>query len=326
MRLHTNEEQFGELITQTAVHFGLQDFQVEKDYYVSLLLKMLIEKSPNVVFKGGTSLSKCYDVIKRFSEDIDLNVELEPGKEKVPVKARKALRDRILESIESLGFTLLNPEGIFSGRDFNAYDVGYNYGYESDGEMVRHIIVETNVAHRVFPCEELPVSNYITKFVNLTDAPEEDKEEFFDEYNMRPFMCKVQTIDRTFIDKLFAICDYYEKGQNQRFSRHLYDVHKIWKSEFVELEGLKQVLPEIIEIRQKGRDGDTISCREGYELRKKFDEIIETEFFKQDYRRNTTQFLFEEVGYSEVIETLREILDSGLLPGVINEEHKSACN
>lgn len=324
MKLHTDEDQFGELITQTAVHFGLQDFQVEKDYYVSLLLKTLIAKSPNVVFKGGTSLSKCYDVIKRFSEDIDLNVELEPGQEKVPKKARKNLRDRIVESIDSLGLNFLNPESIEYGKDFNMYEVGYNYGYESDGEMVRHIIVETNVAHRVFPCEELPVSNYITKYVESTDAPQELKDGFFNEYDMRPFLCKVQTIDRTFIDKLFAICDYYEKGQHQRFSRHLYDVHKIWKSEFVELEALKLVLPEIIEIRQKGRGRDTISCRPGYEIRKKFDEIIETEFFKKDYKRNTSQFLFEEVEYSEVIETLREILDSGLLPDVIEEENESA--
>jgi len=76
MHLHTNEKDFRELIIAAASHtIGLQNHQVEKDYYVSLFLKELSKLKNNVeiIFKGGTSLSKCYDVIDRFSEDIDLD-------------------------------------------------------------------------------------------------------------------------------------------------------------------------------------------------------------------------------------------------------------
>ena len=323
MKLHEHQAEFDELVHSTAAYFGLQDFQVEKDYYVSLLLKTLIEKSSNIVFKGGTSLSKCYDVIKRFSEVIDLNVELEQGKTRVSDGDRRRLKNSIVETVDSLVFEILNLEAIQSRKDFNMYEVGYQKLYENDEQMVGHIIIETSVAHRVFPCEELDVSNYITKFVESTDDPQEKKDQFFDQYEMRPFKSKVQTIDRTLIDKLFAICDYYEKEKSERYSRHLYDVHKIWKSEFVNVEDLKTVLPEIIGIRQKGRDIDTISCRPDYELRKKFEEVINTGFFKQDYRMNTSTFLFEEVGYDETIEALLEILDSGLLPEVIKEGNES---
>ncbi len=45
---------------------------VEKDYYVTMILKNLVMKCPECVFKGGTSLSKCHHVIDRFSEDIDI--------------------------------------------------------------------------------------------------------------------------------------------------------------------------------------------------------------------------------------------------------------
>ena len=48
---------------------------IEKDYYVTMLLKLLSDKIPYIVFKGGTSLSKCYKVIKRFSEDIDITID-----------------------------------------------------------------------------------------------------------------------------------------------------------------------------------------------------------------------------------------------------------
>lgn len=76
MRLHEENELFNELVRSAAAAYGLQNFQIEKDYYVSLLLKRLVSVFPGVVFKGGTSLSKCYDVIKRFSEDLDLSVPL----------------------------------------------------------------------------------------------------------------------------------------------------------------------------------------------------------------------------------------------------------
>ena len=46
---------------------------VEKDYYITMILKGLSQKAPECVFKEGTSLSKCYHVIDRFSEDIDIS-------------------------------------------------------------------------------------------------------------------------------------------------------------------------------------------------------------------------------------------------------------
>ena len=57
----------------TAEKLGLVVPIVEKDYYVTMILKELSEKCPTCVFKGGTSLSKCHHVIDRFSEDIDIS-------------------------------------------------------------------------------------------------------------------------------------------------------------------------------------------------------------------------------------------------------------
>ncbi|MBR4679809.1 MAG: nucleotidyl transferase AbiEii/AbiGii toxin family protein [Fibrobacter sp.] len=52
---------------------GIQADLVEKDYYVSLILKEIATSSDKAVFKGGTSLSKALKVINRFSEDIDIS-------------------------------------------------------------------------------------------------------------------------------------------------------------------------------------------------------------------------------------------------------------
>lgn len=70
MRLHLDKELFREVIGATAAGLGLPVPIVEKDYYVTMILHQLSEKAPECVFKGGTSLSKCYHVIDRFSEDI----------------------------------------------------------------------------------------------------------------------------------------------------------------------------------------------------------------------------------------------------------------
>lgn len=73
---------------------------IEKDYYVTMLLRVLAEKIPYIVFKGGTSLSKCHKVIKRFSEDIDITIDmlLSQGQ-------KKRFKQVIVETAEELGLT-----------------------------------------------------------------------------------------------------------------------------------------------------------------------------------------------------------------------------
>ena len=75
MRLHEFKEEFRELISIVAANKHLPEQAIERDYYIVLLLKNLeqSEYAEQCVFKGGTSLSKCYPgSIERFSEDIDL--------------------------------------------------------------------------------------------------------------------------------------------------------------------------------------------------------------------------------------------------------------
>lgn len=72
MLLHNEKELFREAVISTAEELGLVVPIVEKDYYVTIILKKLSMECPESVFKGGTSLSKCHHVIDRFSEDIDI--------------------------------------------------------------------------------------------------------------------------------------------------------------------------------------------------------------------------------------------------------------
>jgi len=74
MKLHTNKEDFYNDILVTSDNTNIAPGFIEKDYWISLVLKRLSESKyvDSVVFKGGTSLSKGHKLINRFSEDIDL--------------------------------------------------------------------------------------------------------------------------------------------------------------------------------------------------------------------------------------------------------------
>lgn len=74
MYLHEDLDLFRDVISATSEDQGDKDFAIiEKDYYVTMILKLLAEKATDCVFKGGTALSKCHKVIDRFSEDIDIS-------------------------------------------------------------------------------------------------------------------------------------------------------------------------------------------------------------------------------------------------------------
>lgn len=64
---------------QVSGRSDITDFEevvrLDKDYYVTMILRELSERQNFIVFKGGTSLSKCHKAIKRFSEDIDITID-----------------------------------------------------------------------------------------------------------------------------------------------------------------------------------------------------------------------------------------------------------
>lgn len=86
MSLHHDRDVFVEMIIGAANELTIPTNVIEKDYYVTIILKALAEKTNDLVFKGGTSLTKCYQLLDRFSEDIDLSYTAENG---TPGESRK---------------------------------------------------------------------------------------------------------------------------------------------------------------------------------------------------------------------------------------------
>ncbi|MDD2259331.1 MAG: nucleotidyl transferase AbiEii/AbiGii toxin family protein [Bacilli bacterium] len=311
MLLHKDKDVFQELVTATASDLGLENFQVEKDYYVSLFLKELakLESNISIVFKGGTSLSKCYSIIDRFSEDIDLAVQFKSAK--VTSNERKQLKKSILEVIKVLNMTLLNEGEVRSGKDHNEYQIGYSNTFFGDSTMVPHIIVETIVVYRPYPCVNLSVSNYVTKF--LTKSYEE---QLIAKYELDPFEMLIQSVERTFVDKLFAICDYHLESKYNRYSRHIYDIHMIWSSGKLDMELMKSIVTDVVIDRQRYCNRN-LSCQPGAKPGEILTSIIERNVYKNDYNEVTSKFIYKMVEYSVVIKSLMEIIHSNIIPNHI---------
>ena len=195
MNLHDDLEQFGQLVLYTANEMNIEPAIVEKDYYVTLVLKKIAEKQPNIVFKGGTSLSKCYKLIKRFSEDIDLNIVTDKATEGM----RRRLKENIVAVIDEQGFSLMNPESIRSRRDFNRYEVSYPTQFSSR-ILKQALYIETAVSIRSFPIVEMPASSLVYDSIHALG-----KDDVAAQYDLQPFTLNVLAMERTFIDKVFAI-------------------------------------------------------------------------------------------------------------------------
>ncbi len=301
MILHKEPAVFGQVLAATAAHMGLQDVGiVEKDYYVTLFLKRISERLPNIIFKGGTSLSKCHKAIQRFSEDIDLSVETESTR--LSEGQRKRLKQDILAIVDELGFVLVNPEDVRSRRDFNRYVIDFR-SVASPLFLKQHLIVETAVYIKAFPNEIMDAASYIYDFMLASGAETEIKA-----YEMEPFSIKVLSRERTFIDKVFAIADYNLNGKVETYSRHIYDLYKLLPC-IVFDDAFRSLVAEVREVRKP--HGACLSAQEGVNLAALLRTIRDTGFYKTDYEKITRTLLFEDVSYAQASAVLDALLSCG---------------
>lgn len=312
MNLLDDRELFKDLVEAVSVERGLIEAIVEKDFMVSILLQRLsIVDDLQIVFKGGTSLSKCYTVINRFSEDIDITIRMSDLE--VSSKVKKMLKKEIVQSVKDVGFTITNISEIKSRMDFNQYIVEYPMFFGTEGSFNSKIIVETIVSYEPYPCDNRLVSNYLIDFLE-----ENGNNDFIEKYQLDRFEMMVQSIERTFIDKIYAICDCYLSNKLDRNSRHIYDIHKIWTSDFLDVPGLKSLAKHVAKDRQRvGRNN--LSCEPGSKPKLILQKIINTEAFRNDYEKITANLIFDEVSYQDCIGSIENLIYLNFIPEVIDK-------
>lgn len=277
-------DQWKEIIETVSRECGRDELMIEKDTIQSLFLLELSKLSLPFVFKGGTSLSKAYNLIDRFSEDIDLSMNRKPTQAE-----KKSAKESIIRISEELGMILSNPDEIQSRYDYNMYVFKYDSLFSS---IPMEMIVETSYYQTVYPVEDHKVGSFVGKFC-------EDKNIVLPiSFEAATVMMKVQSMERTFIDKVFAVCDYRIQDMQDRDSRHLYDICKLLPMIKMDHD-LAELIGKVRRDRMQSKNNP--SAQPEHNIPKMLKEIIESRFYESDYKTITQKLLYEDVDYDEAI-------------------------
>ena len=109
----------------------------------------------------------------------------------------------------------------------------------------------------------------------------------------------VQSIDRTFIDKVFAICDYRIQNMLDRDSRHLYDICKLLGQVTLDQQ-LDKLIDEVRDDRMRSKNNPSAQLE--YNIPEILQEIIHSRFYEPDYKDITQKLLYENISYDYAIE------------------------
>lgn len=297
MYLHEDRELFIEAVESAAEALNLKTAVVEKDYYVTMILKLLSEKLDNVVFKGGTSLSKGFHAISRFSEDIDITFTQHIGEAR-----RKKLKYNVMKVIgEEMGLCIGNWNDIESDKDYNYYLFEYEpiKGYV-ENSLLPGVKVETALSSYAFPTVKMEIDSYIRQFLIR------ENKDLITEYGLDLFPMRLQALERTYIDKIFALCDYFMEGKSKRYSRHLYDIYKLTPMIHID-DDFRFLVKEVREHRSKMKICP--SAKDGVDIQALIHQFCAEDFFKSDYNDITDYFVDDMVKYTDAIETILELAD-----------------
>ena len=213
MNLHKDKEAFYNLSALAANEIGIPVSAIIRDYYIVLMLQKLSHSAygSQVVFKGGTSLSKCYPgSINRFSEDIDLTfIPPEPMNSK---QYDKALKD--IEKIMSADAHLLKiPE---ERNDRNKSSFVWFDDEEKESSKVK-LEIGSSVRPDPYECREL--KTYIQEYLE-----KQSMQDVICEYELEAVQINTLCIERTFLDKVMSVKRHAICGTLGNKVRHIYDV------------------------------------------------------------------------------------------------------
>ena len=224
MNLHKDDKIFNELIKATGESAGIPDAYIEKDYWITMSLKLLSE-SPyreSVVFKGGTSLSKAYRLIDRFSEDIDLAVSCSSKKGDNQIK-------KLLKNVENAVtqnlISLKGDERESKGSKFRRTVYKYPCKVDNDGfeQVPRELLIEINAFANPEPSEIRKIRTLIAEHLI-----KKKRADLIARFGLEDFSIRVLSPKRTLIEKMLGVIkDSYSNDPIARLSnriRHLYDI------------------------------------------------------------------------------------------------------
>jgi hypothetical protein len=221
--------EFDQAILQAAEHFrgeGWRPAIIEKDYYVTEALRIIAGAGDKLILKGGTSLAKGWNLIQRFSEDID--IFLDPAAFQ-PALGKRGIDRELKRLRDAVGahpaLALLQSEGQTVGGFGRSDRFSYPQRFGGPGEVANRGLVEAGAASGREPAITVELRSYLGQFL-------QDRGLSLGAEDQGSFPMRLLHFRRTFVEKMFAIHGKVEllKRDGQAlgtYARHYYDLFQL---------------------------------------------------------------------------------------------------
>ncbi len=329
------------LIANVANVKNIEDSAAEKDWWVTAILFAIFQTSIKnyALFKGGTSLSKCWNIINRFSEDVDivldrsffLNVKgLSCAKCENNTQIRNLrkqsqdfifgeFKSELLNHLDKIGLEGVHilseneipdengkPKTVPHDKDPSILFVIYPSIYQSNNSYIApDVKIEISCTSMVEPFEE----KLISTLVQQVNAPE------YGQNIDNDFTKEIRAISpaRTFLEKAFLLCEEFQKDNPRtlRMSRHLYDLEKLSQTMYMEiaLSDINHYMA-IVRHRERFYHPSYVDYTKLHPNKITFvppNNIIDA--FRRDYKDMCNSFIYEKnpLDFEELINKITEI-------------------
>ena len=262
--VHWSSEERRTLFLEVSRRTGFSPAVVEKDFWVCWTLKRLFERpelSKLLIFKGGTSLSKVFGLIDRFSEDIDLVLDWRVVTDEDPMADRSNTQQGILnERLNEVAREYITGElsRLLTGVLGDQCEIKVNAGEKDLGHIVRVKYPETSDIGNLLPYIQLeigPLASWLphSEQTVCSYVAEEFPDQFDDP------ACPVRAIDaeRTFWEKATILHHEAHRPESSvipvRYSRHYYDLYLMAKEKALKAKALGdlEMLASVVEFKKK---------------------------------------------------------------------------
>ncbi len=246
MNLHLDKIAFEKVIGDVSKQSGVRRDVLEKDYYVTLLLFELtqLEKQGYAYFKGGTALYKALRSIRRFSEDIDLTVYVEDCPNASQMKKRLEAATLKYKSLQK-GKTIENQRGTITCEYL--YDSLFEFDNNDALQRFGKVKIEGTSFTVSEPTEKMEIAPHLYELCG-----DEYRRILRELYGVVPFVIETISLERIFIDKVFATEFYFERGEFGDVAKHVYDLTVLLQNEkIVKFLNISEEVQRIVSLKRK---------------------------------------------------------------------------
>lgn len=293
-----------EIITEASIELGVDKSFIEKDWYAVLILEKISTCDYNIVFTGGTSLSKGYGLIKRFSEDLDFKIcnSKDFGRAK-----RKTIRKDIIKVINNIeGISILDDSlKSFNESKFFSFNIKYPIITTPSTSLRPHLQLEFSFDEIRLSAESRDISTFISELQDL--SPE--------------FSINTISPVETAADKLSALLwriNIKDRsmglGTNKNdptIIRHLHDLYSL-KDVLIRSENFINLVNSAY-LKDKGRGGSETNLSIIEMITNTIQVLKEDKVYKDEYKQFVDSMSYakenEKITFDQGITVLEEIRD-----------------